>query len=169
MVDIYKLIEYYKLLLLIDENCPMKSRQFISQQIQREEKFSYEIYADEVAKRERIPRLTLQPLVENAIYHGLKYKENWGCIRVDVQAKEESILIKVADDGIGMKEEQLNSIKSFTQKAEKHFGLYSVNHRLLLYYGEEASLQIESKYEEGTCITIEIPRGKCFDKNYDRR
>ncbi|MBQ3161789.1 MAG: hypothetical protein IJC04_06645 [Oscillospiraceae bacterium] len=43
-VDIYKLIEYYKLLLLIDENCPMKSRQFISQQIQREAKFSYEIY-----------------------------------------------------------------------------------------------------------------------------
>ena len=45
-VDIYKLIEYYKLLLLIDENCPMKSRQFISQQIQREEKFSYEIYGN---------------------------------------------------------------------------------------------------------------------------
>ena len=119
------------------------------------------------AKKEKIPRLTLQPLVENAIYHGLKYKENWGSIYVDVQAKEESIFIKVADDGIGMTEEKLNCIRSFTQKAEKHFGLYSVNHRLLLYYGEKSNLQIESKYEEGTCITIEMPRGNYFDKNYD--
>ncbi len=170
-----KLADYYKNslssseeIILIETEIQIIEDYLELQSIRYGEKFFYEIYVDEAAKKERIPRLTLQPLVENAIYHGLKYKENWGSIRVDVQVKEKHIIIKVADDGIGMKEERLNSIKSFTQKAEKHFGLYSVNHRLLLYYGEESSLQIESKYGEGTCITIEIPRGKCFDKNYDR-
>ena len=138
------------------------------QNIRYGEKFSYEIHVDEEAKIERIPRLTLQPLVENAIYHGLKYKEEWGSIRVDIRLQNEHMVIQVIDDGIGIKEEKLNEIRRFAEKAEKHFGLYSVNHRLILYYGEDSGLQIESKYGEGTCITIEIPRGNCIDKNYDR-
>ncbi len=138
------------------------------QNIRYGEKFAYEIHVDEEAKMERIPRLTLQPLVENAIYHGLKYKEDWGSIRVDIRLQDKQIIIQVTDDGIGMKAEKLDEIRRFTEKAEKHFGLYSVNHRLILYYGEESGLQIESKYGEGTCITIEIPRGNNVDKNYDR-
>jgi len=70
---------------------------------------------------------------------------------------------------INLQEEKLKEIRRFAEKAEKHFGLYSVNHRLLLYYGENSGLQIESKYEESTCITIEIPRGNKLDKNYDCR
>ena len=138
------------------------------QNIRYGEKFSYKISVDERAKKEYIPKLTLQPLVENAIYHGLKYRENWGVIRVDVLIDGEEIIIKVSDDGIGIKEEKLKEIQRFVEKADNHFGLYSVNHRLLLYYGEKAKLQIESKYDEGTCITIRIPRGNEFDKNYDR-
>lgn len=138
------------------------------QSIRYGEKFSYEIHVDEQAKREWIPRLTLQPLVENAIYHGLKYKENWGSIRMSVLLNGEKVIIKVEDDGIGIREEKLTEIRRFAEKAEKHFGLYSVNHRLLLYYGEDTGLQIDSIYGEGTCITIEIPRGKHFDKDYDR-
>jgi len=132
-------------------------------------KFSYDIVIDEEAKKECIPRLTLQPLVENAIYHGLKYKENWGTICVYVHYMGEKIQIKVMDDGIGIPDDKLNEIRSFAEKVEKHFGLYSVHHRLLLYYGEEVLFNIESKYEKGTCITIEVPRGNRFDKNYDRR
>ena len=132
-------------------------------------KFSYDIVIDAEAKKECIPRLTLQPLVENAIYHGLKYKENWGTIRVYVHYLGEKIQIKVMDDGIGIPDEKLNEIRSFAEKVEKHFGLYSVHHRLLLYYGEEVLFNINSKYEEGTCITIEVPRGNRFDKDYDRR
>lgn len=139
------------------------------QNIRYGERFSYEIVIDEAVKKECLPRLTLQPLIENAIYHGLKYKENWGTIRVFAQMIGERIQIKVMDDGIGIPEEKLTEIRSFADKAEKHFGLYSVNHRLLLYYGEEFSFHIESEYKKGTCITIEIPRGNCFDKNYDRR
>lgn len=138
------------------------------QDIRYGNKFSYEINVDEDAKMERIPRLTLQPLVENAIYHGLKYRENGGTIQVDIRLQNQKMIIKVKDDGIGIKKEKLNEIRRFTEKAEKHFGLYSVNHRLILYYGETVGLQIESIYGEGTCITIEIPRGNCIDKNNDR-
>jgi len=170
-----KLAAYYKNSLSSSEEiiCIEKEIQIIEdyldlQNIRYGEKFSYKISVDERAKKEYIPKLTLQPLVENAIYHGLKYRENWGVIRVDVQIDGEEIIIKVSDDGIGIKEEALKEIQSFVEKADNHFGLYSVNHRLLLYYGEKAKLQIESKYEEGTCITIRIPRGNEFDKNYDR-
>ena len=107
-----------------------------------------------------LPRLTLQPLIENAIYHGLKYREDWGKISVNVYSEDEQIIITVADDGIGMKEDKLKEIQSFAEKPEKHFGLYSVKHRLQLYYGEEADMQIDSKYGEGTCITIKIPKEK---------
>lgn len=138
------------------------------QSIRYGEKFSYEIYVDEDAKKECIPKLTLQPLIENAIYHGLKYKADWGVIRTDVRLDGEKVIIKVTDDGIGMQEDKLNEIRRFTKKAEKHFGLYSVNHRLLLYYGEESGLQIDSNFGEGTCITIEIPGGNCIDKDHDR-
>lgn len=139
------------------------------QSIRYGEKFTYNIHVDEAAKTEWIPRLTLQPLVENAIYHGLKYKENWGEISVDVKLVDGKVVIKVIDDGIGIPKEKLNEIRCFAEKAEKHFGLYSVNHRLLLYYAGKSVLKIDSEYEQGTCITIEIPRGNNFDKDHDCR
>ncbi|MBR2402304.1 MAG: sensor histidine kinase [Lachnospiraceae bacterium] len=171
-----KLADYYKNslssseeIILIETEIQIIEDYLELQNIRYGEMFSYEIYVDEEAKKERIPRLTLQPLIENAIYHGLKYKGNRGTIRVEARVAEEKVIIKVTDDGIGIQEEKLKEIRRFAEKAEKHFGLYSVNHRLLLYYGENSGLQIESKYEEGTCITIEIPRGNKLDKNYDCR
>jgi len=171
-----KLADYYKNslssseeIILIETEIQIIEDYLELQNIRYGEMFSYEIYVDEEAKKERIPRLTLQPLIENAIYHGLKYKGNRGTIRVEARVAEEKVIIKITDDGIGIQEEKLKEIRRFAEKAEKHFGLYSVNHRLLLYYGENSGLQIESKYEEGTCITIEIPRGNKLDKNYDCR
>lgn len=125
--------------------------------------FTYEICVEDAVKESYIPRLTLQPLVENAIYHGLRYQENWGNILVEAKADESTIIIKIIDDGIGMDEKKLEDIGQFAEKSKKHFGLYSVNQRLKLYYGEKASLKIESEYGVGTCITIEIPRGDMHD------
>lgn len=133
------------------------------QNIRYGEKFRYKINVDEESKKEKLPRLTLQPLVENAIYHGLKYKEDWGCIWIEIKSVGKEVLIKVKDDGIGLTEEHLREIQKFDVKMDKHFGLYSVNHRLSLYYGENADFQIESKYTEGTCIMIRIPKEKKFD------
>jgi len=139
------------------------------QNIRYGEMFSYRISVAEELMEVRVPKLTLQPLVENAIYHGLKYRENKGHICVEAVLADDKVSIKVMDNGIGIREDKLKDIKTFTEKAENHFGLYSVNHRLLLYYGTKAGIQIESKYEEGTCITIEIPRENSFDKDNDSR
>lgn len=162
-----KLADYYKNSLSSSEEIIFLEReiQIIEdylelQNIRYGEKFSYEINIQDDLKNEALPRLTLQPLVENAIYHGLKYRENWGRICVNAYSEEDFIYIKVSDDGIGIKEDKLEEIRRFTQKPEKHFGLYSVNHRLQLYYGENAGIHIESTYGEGTCITIRIPREK---------
>jgi len=139
------------------------------QNIRYGEMFSYRISVAEELMEVRVPKLTLQPLVENAIYHGLKYRENKGHICVEAVLADDKVSIKVMDNGIGIREDKLKDIKTFTEKAKNHFGLYSVNHRLLLYYGTKAGIQIESKYEEGTCITIEIPRENSFDKDNDSR
>ena len=112
----------------------------------------------------------IQPIVvskKEGYYSIVAGERRWRAAKL-AGLEEIPAIIRVEDDGIGIPEEKLNEIRRFTEKAEKHFGLYSVNHRLLLYYGEESGLQIESKYGEGTCITIEIPRGNQFDKNYDR-
>lgn len=169
-----KLADYYKNslssseeIISIETEIQIAADYLELQNIRYGERFTYEIHVDESVKKEYIPRLTLQPLIENAIYHGLKYKPDWGTIRTNVTLSDEKVIITVEDDGIGIPEERLNEIRSFTEKAEKHFGLYSVNHRLLLYYGEHSQLQIDSRYGEGTRITIEIPRGYKFDKNYD--
>ena len=139
------------------------------QNIRYGEMFSYKICVDEEIVNARIPKLTLQPLIENAIYHGLKYREIKGNIQVEARREDDKVVIKVMDNGIGIREDKLQEIRTFTEKAEKHFGLYSVKHRLLLYYGTQAHLQIESEFEKGTCITIEIPREDCFDKDHDSR
>lgn len=139
------------------------------QNIRYGDMFTYKICVDEEIMSASIPKLTLQPLIENAIYHGLKYRGNKGNIQVEANLVDDKVLIKVMDNGIGIQEDKLKEIRKFTEKAEKHFGLYSVKHRLRLYYGTKARLQIDSKYEEGTCITIEIPRENSFDKDNDSR
>lgn len=162
-----KLAAYYK-------NCLSSSEEivFIEREVQIIEdymelqniryggKFAYEISVQDELKMVQVPRLTLQPLVENAIYHGLKYNEDGGTIRVNAYLDEDFIHIQVQDDGIGIEEEKLKEIKRFAEMPEQHFGLYSVKHRLKLYYGENADLLIESTYGEGTDIDIRIPREK---------
>ena len=146
------------------------------------DKFSYEIDVDESIKDSSIPKMTLQPLVENAIYHGLKNKDGWGKITVTGRAEGDVALIQVIDDGIGMPGEDLDKLnrlledderyddekKKLRQEAEitshdstkggSHFGLYSVARRIKLYFGREFGAMIESKEDVGTTITIRVPK-----------
>lgn len=107
----------------------------------------------------RIPKMTLQPLVENAIYHGLKSKGSKGEIHVKGSWDEYNIRLAVEDNGVGMKNETIGQVLSDTQdKEKKHFGLSSVNKRIKLYYGQEYGLQIESGEGAGARVIIIIPR-----------
>lgn len=109
-----------------------------------------------------IPKLTLQPLLENAIYHGIKEKQEDGRIKLTIQEMEKCFVFKVWDNGAGMDSEVLEKVRMSlsTQKKEKEgsFGLYSINRRLQLFFGTECRLEIESEQSVFTCVTVTIPK-----------
>ena len=125
-------------------------------------RLDYSIDLDEACSKVMIPKLILQPLVENAIYHGVKLKRTVGHLMVKVQALDDNdICLIVEDDGAGMSEEQLNKLRkmmlSTGKKDEESFGMYYVRERLRLRYGDRYRIDIYSKEEQGTIITIIVP------------
>ena len=107
----------------------------------------------------RLIKLVLQPVIENAIYHGLKYKESRGLLLVKGFMKNGNAVLQVIDDGVGMDQETLDHIYE-RHKVNYHsngVGIYNVQKRLQLYYGNEYGIVYESKPGEGTTATITIP------------
>ena len=127
--------------------------------------FEYSINISERILDEKLLKLSLQPLVENAIYHGIKKKEEYGMIIISGYEKDDYIYLEVFDDGAGMTKDQLAELKETVNKRElnentKHFGLSNVNHRLKLYFGEEARLEFESTEGMYTQVTMILPKGE---------
>jgi len=120
--------------------------------------FKYEIDVEDSVKELLIPKMTLQPLIENAIYHGLKYKEDWGTIKITAKHLKDHVQIMVEDNGIGMDEERLERVRKLKEDTSGgHFGVYAVNHRLKLYYGEDYGIAIMSRLGEGTQVSVRVP------------
>lgn len=130
------------------------------QQMRYKDKLEYEIEVEPDIMQEEIINLILQPLVENAIYHGIKYKGSKGKIRIIAVGKEDTIVIQISDNGIGMTPAELENIidKSRESEGKNGVGVYNVHTRLLLYYGEDYGLHFESVKGEGTTVTVTIPR-----------
>lgn len=107
-------------------------------------------------------KLVLQPLVENAIYHGIKYKEGRGLIQIRVFCQDDCIVLQVEDDGKGMDEETLAHIfeQHIRDTRSNGVGVNNVNERIRLFYGAEYGLSFKSEPEKGTTATIRIPAGK---------
>lgn len=107
-----------------------------------------------------IPKLVLQPIVENAIYHGLKEKCQKGMLFISGYMENNYIIFEVFDTGCGMSEEKITEIASFIDDKddiENHFGISSVIKRLNLFTNGKASLVINSVLGEYTCVTISYP------------
>ncbi len=132
----------------------------IIQKMRYKDKLEYEIEVDKKIQKENIINLILQPLVENAIYHGIKYKGAKGLIRIEGYEEKEKILLKVIDNGIGMDEETLQGIfyKSKDKEGSSGVGVYNVQTRIQLFYGAEYGLRFESTFGEGTTVTILLPK-----------
>lgn len=128
------------------------------QKIRYEDKLEYEFEIDPKLREVIIPKLILQPLIENSIYHGIKLIQGLGHIKVIIGLEEENLKIIVEDNGRGMSSDLLSKIRSNlgNSVAVDNYGLYSVNERLKSYYGDLYSIEIESKEYIGTIVSIKI-------------
>ena len=122
----------------------------------------YEILVPEELNDFKIPKITLQPLVENALYHGIKNKRGGGKITLRGHEEKDFFTIEVEDNGIGMTEERLLAVrKGLSEKAPQEselYGLYNVNERIRLNFGDEYGIVISSEHEKGTVVEVRLPK-----------
>lgn len=124
-------------------------------------KFDYEFdIAEDVLELPSL-KLMLQPLVENAIYHGMEFMDGDGLIMVKAWREEDELYLSVADNGLGMTEDKVEMIltgKSSSGNGRgSGIGVKNVNERIKLYFGEAYGLSIDSEPDEGTKVTIHLP------------
>lgn len=138
------------------------------QKIRYADILNYEINADESIMNFKMIKLVLQPLIENAIYHGIKNKRGRGHINVNIGYTDETknfIIFSVTDDGAGFTPERLEEVNKElntgyenSEKLNSVYGLYNVHKKLCLYYGNKTQgLKIESVHKKGTTISFVIP------------
>ena len=131
------------------------------QQVRYRDILEYEIRIDPAIYQYKILKLTLQPLVENSLYHGIKYKRAKGDIIVTGKLCGDEVHFTVEDNGVGMEEEELHKLQGEIMKpckdTEKGFGLANVNERIRMNFGTEYGMSIDSVKGMGTRVEIVIP------------
>ncbi|WP_338130476.1 sensor histidine kinase [Cohnella ginsengisoli] len=135
------------------------------QKFRYEDRLLYKMNIDPEALSERIPSLVIQPIVENAVIHGMENKEEAVTVEVTLQSRADGLFVEVRDDGAGMSGDRLAEVTASLKdpggaEASDHIGLRNVNARLELSYGVEHGLAIDSAPHEGTRVRFVIPRGK---------
>lgn len=131
------------------------------QQFRYQDILDYRIEINEELRGYVLPKLTLQPLVENALYHGIKNKRGKGMIWITGEKDGEAMIFKVRDNGKGMTAERLAQLRSNIQKEKpdnnvNSFGVINVNQRIRHYYGKEYGLTYASRPDKGTEVTVRM-------------
>ena len=131
------------------------------QQVRYQDILQYDIQVEEKLYKYLIPKITIQPLVENALYHGIKNKRGVGKIIISGRQEEDHFSILIEDNGIGISEERLSQVragvKNKVSTGKDIYGLYNVNERIRLNFGEKYGIFIESTYGEGTVVSVILP------------
>ena len=143
------------------------------QQARYHDILDYEIDIDPAIYSYRILKLTLQPLVENALYHGIKYKRAMGKITITGNMQEKRIVLIVQDNGVGMDPDKLAHLRREIERpckdTEGGFGLANVNERIRMYFGDYYGMQIDSVQGQGTTVTVTIPALQIPPRNEQMR
>lgn len=149
IVELYKEIDHLSNYLLL-----VKAR--------FEDMIEYTIDIDDSLKSIAINKLTLQPLVENCIKHGMHSKKSVLKIEVKAKIKNDNLVITIADNGRGMSDERMELVnnplfQSETDDNRAHVGINNVKSRIKLYFGETYGLDVKSEINVGTTVTITLP------------
>lgn len=138
-------------------------KSYLSLQERRHDALSYTIQADDTVLDSYIPALTIQPIVENALIHGCEPRRSNSEISISAHADGDNVIIRVADNGIGMDAMQLAALQEAVDGIETtptkpgSVGLYNIAQRLRLRFGEPYGISVASCPNTGTTVTITIP------------
>jgi two-component system sensor histidine kinase YesM len=148
-------------LIYLKDEFAITEKYLILQQIRYGEKLSFEYELDEETKNCMVPALILQPIVENAIFHGIEAKNDMGIIVIASKIQNDRLVVSISDDGVGMKEETLKSIIEQFYKKEyirsESIGITNVSNRIKVDFGDEYGICIESELNIGTTVIVELP------------
>ncbi|MET1175367.1 cache domain-containing sensor histidine kinase [Paenibacillus amylolyticus] len=187
---------YYRLsvskgreLITLHEEVEIVRNYLTIQQVRYPGVFEVQYDIDSGCERVMIPKLVLQPLVENSLYHGIRPKGSPGTIRIQARRSKEGVLLTITDDGVGMSEEEVKQIQrtemnrsnrsnssnpfntsnssnpsnpsnpTYNAKHNPSFGLWGTMERLRIFYDREDGLKLQSEVGKGTTIIITIPKG----------
>lgn len=184
---------YYRLsvskgreLITLHEEVEIVRNYLTIQQVRYPGVFEVQYDIESGCERVMIPKLVLQPLVENSLYHGIRPKGSPGMIHIQARRSKEGVLLTITDDGVGMSEEDVQQVKrtemnrfnrsnpsnpsnpsnssnpsnpTFNSKHNPSFGLWGTMERLRIFYDREDGLKLQSEVGKGTTIIITIPKG----------
>jgi len=131
------------------------------QKVRYDDILDFEVDIQEEIKGLYVHKLILQPIVENALYHGIKTTKRKGKILITAREEGENIIITIMDNGVGMSEEQVEKINDLFKKGKSQgsgYGMFNVDQRIKLSYGSEYGLHVKSKIGYGTVVTIINPK-----------
>jgi two-component system sensor histidine kinase YesM len=135
----------------------------IIQKARYEDKFDFSLSAEDGVLCCMVLKLTLQPLVENAIYHGIKERRGHGTIRVEALRRDAMLLLRVSDDGVGMSPRKLEEVRALLTASHPHgeglagYGIHNVHERIQLSFGTRYGLSFESASDRGTTVEVLHP------------
>ncbi len=119
--------------------------------------FDYEFDVQESCKEYLCNKITLQPLIENALYHGLNMIDE-GHIKISIREDGDDIILDIEDNGVGMSEEQIAGLFEKENSEKRGIGVKNVNDRIKIYFGDRYGITIRSELDVGTCVSIRIPK-----------
>ncbi|QTH41016.1 sensor histidine kinase [Cohnella sp. LGH] len=151
----------------IEDELAHVSNYMTIQKIRYEDKIDFRLEIEEGLSSCKVLKLIVQPIIENALYHGLESTRKKGTVVVKVFRREELVVFEIADDGVGMSAQQLQELRALLSEPpafselghrdKRSIGLKNVHSRISLYYGTEYGLSLESEQDKGTRVVLNVP------------
>lgn len=144
-------------LISIEKEIQHAQSYLVIQSYRYKDQFTYIFDVDEEVLPYYCHKVTLQPIIENALYHGITGMVDEGEIHITLKKQGEDILFEIRDNGVGMSEEQVETILRKELTDSNGIGVKNVNDRIKIYFGSEYGITLKSELDVGACITIRIP------------